>query len=998
MFLATGSGVSSLSCAGIRRLLAAALLAVLAAGPALALTVSSVTRPDMDSLILDFSRSGASPTMARTGPAEITLTFAPGTLDGEQPPEEVDFRSSRLIDAMAVAGDKVVVRLKTDAFGFVGWPQGDKELKLQVYRDPAGANWTPPAGASGPNTTWPPAEAAAKPASAVTLPVTPPNNKPGPLELPPLPPDLAANPAAGPAAASAKADGAREPFYAVPYSLRASALNVAADKAPILRPAGLDAAAPGDVRAAAATPGNAPVASSAGAGAGAGAGGGAGEYRVKLPPIPPAVADAGGARGTVSPPPAAPPAVGKAAAAPPGAAAGGAVDAPPPAPSATGAEAAIPPAKEEDHDANTLVAAQAEKLAGNFGAARTMMTDLKNKKDLAKDLREEVLHSLAGVLVDMYKDEPAAHYDEIQGALQEAINTNTNSYRVPEALLHLGMLNLRVGNLPEAKGYFNVLTKKYPTDANVPLINFYWGEYYFDRGDYKKAADEYQGLIEKFPESKYVREGAMGLAKTLVKLGRYKEAAQIADYIGKRWPRYYVEFPGILRIDGDIAYRNGDVKKARDDYLTFYNMTPKVKDADLVLARLGDIYAKLGNRPAAVDFYNMAVKDYPNEEGGLISKMRLAEQGVHDQPTISEMFSLFDKPQYGSPDDIYEGIIRDHPNSPLAPLAQIKLAMWQLYRQNYPESLKSAARFLERYPKNELAPKAEEVAVTAFEKMAGDLIAHKDYERLVAAYKDNPILAANRGMLSEQTRLGLALAYLRTGQTRPALAEALPFIGPRENDNGNMALAMAMSIYQDERNWREIVELARKVQGWKFGPSQRRNLELAVADALENLGDSDRARQIWRRLAGDQALPAGKRCYAMYFMAKEAMAQKELEKAELYAGEAAFLFRESGKDLDKLKASVNILVESTRGLGQFAKALRWAEDYSALCKEGDDDWASNRLRTAAIQRAMGDMDGWRKTLTAMRDSAPDSFYGRMAASDLATNGLQNRLNALTQAQ
>ena len=660
------------------------------------------------------------------------------------------------------------------------------------------------------------------------------------------------------------------------------------------------------------------------------------------------------------------------------------------------APAAIPPPQEEDHDANTLVAAQAEKLAGNDEAAKNMLTDLKNKRGLKPDLREEALHSLAGVYVDLYKDDPAAHYDEIQGALLEAMNANTNSYRVPEALLQLGMLNLRTGNLPEAKGYFNVLTRKYPTDANVPLINFYWGEYYFDHGDFKKAAEQYQELIEKYPESKYVREGAMGLAKTLVRLGKYKEAAQIADYINKRWPRYYVEFPAMLRIDGDIAYRNGDFKKARDDYLAFYNLTPKAKDADLVLARLGDIYAKLGNRPAAVDFYNMAVKDYPNQEGGLIAKMRLAEQGVHDQPSISEMFSLFDKPQYGSPGDIYEGIIRDHPNSPLAPLAQIKLAMWQLYRQNYPESLKSAARFLERYPQNELAPKAEEVAVTAFEKMAGDLIEHKDYDRLVAAYKDNPILAANRGMLSDKTRLGLALAYLRTDAPRLALAEALPFIGPRENDNGNMALALAMNVYRKEHAWRDVVELAEKVRGWKFGPTRRRELEYAAAEALENLGHGAQARELWRRLAGDQLLETDKRSYAMYYMAKEAMAHNDLEKAELYAGEAAFMFKETGQDPDKRKASLGILIGATSGLGQFNKALKWAGEYGAMCKEGDDDWSGNRLRIAAIQRAMGDVDGWRQTLTALRDAAPDSLYGRMAASDLATNGLQQRFNALTQ--
>ncbi|MHC1787968.1 MAG: tetratricopeptide repeat protein [Solidesulfovibrio sp.] len=958
----------------IRRLLLTALLVVLPAVTALALSVATVTRPDTDSLILQFSRRGAYPTITRSGPVEISLAFPPGSLAGEPPPGAVDFQSSRLLEGVRIEGDTVIVRLKSDGFGFVGWPEGEQGLKLQVYRDPAGANWSPGAAGAVPSTTWPPADAAPKPASSLTLPVTPPNNTPGPLELPPLPPTLAT--ASPPAAPAADKDGgpAKEPFYAVPYSMRATALNVGPEKSPVLRPAGFDAA---PVRQQAAGPG--------GPGAGTVPASGSGELRqpVKLPPIPPEIAS-GEKRSPVTPPGTGPQPVA----------------APPPSDPAAAATPAVaanapPPAKEEDHDANALVAAQAERLAGNLGAAQTMMTDLARKPGLKPEVREETLHSLAGVLVDAHKDDPIGHYDAIQRALNEAINVNPNSYRIPEALLQLGMLNLRVGNIPEAKGYFNVLTRKYPTDANVPMVNFAWGEYYFDRGDYKKASEEYQNLVEKFPESKFVREGAMGLAKTLVRLGRYKEAAQIADYIDKRWPRYYIDFPQILRITGDIAYKNGDFKKARDSYMLFYNMEPDVKDADLVLARLGDIYARLGNKAGAVDFYNLAIKDYPDSEGGLVAKMRLAEQGVHDQPTITEMFSLFDKPQYGSPEEIYSGIIRDHPQSPLAPLAQLKLAMWLLHQQNYPGSLKQAAAYLERYPKSELAPKAEEVAITAFEKMAADMLAHKDYDRLIQAYKDNRLISANRGMLSDTTRLGLALAYLRTGKTREALAEALPYVGPKETDNGNWALTMAMSVYQNERTWGDIVELARKVQGWRFSPSQRRGLEYLVAEALENLGDSERALKLWNKMAGDRQLEAEKRCYALYFVAKEAMAKKEWEKAQLYAGEAAFMFQETGRDADKRKAAVNILVESTRAQGEYAKALKHAAEYAALCKEGDDDWAGNRMRMAAIQRAMGDVDGWRATLTAMRDAAPDSLYGRMAASDLAASGLQNRLDALT---
>lgn len=967
-----------------RLLLLAALLAVLPDRTVLALSVSTVSRADTDSLIVQFGQAGVFPTIVRTGPREISLRFPPGSLRDEKQPENLDFNSSRLVEGARMSGDTVLVTLRTDGFGYVGWPDGEHSLKLQIYRDPSGANWTP----AEASTTSPPAGQPTA-GSSVTLPVTPPNNKPGPLELPPLPPAVTQPaPQAAPTQTAAK-----EPYYAIPSSLRAPASHVGPDKAATLRPGGLAPGAPSpQADALPVLPGGATAPASA-----------PGGLRVKLPPLPPEIAAGGASRGQVPPPPPAPvPPAPQAAAVPALAAEPGTPGAPEAASPGAGApgQAGQPgrDAEEENADSTLLVAAQAEKQAGNYEAAKNMLEGLRAKNNLTKETREETLHTLAALYTDMYKDDPGSHYDQIQGAYQEAINANPTSYRVPEALLQLGMLNLRVGNLPEAKGYFSVLTKKYPSDANVPLVNFYWGEYYYNSGDYKKAAEEYQNLIEKFPESKYVREGAMGLAKTLVKVGRYKEAAEIADYIDKRWPRYYVDYPPILRINGDIAYRNGDYKRARDYYMMFYNIQPKIKDADLVLARLGDIYAKLDNKPAAVDFYNMAVKDYPDAEGGLISKMRLAEQGVHDQPSINEMFTLFGKPAYGSPEDIYTSIIRDHPDSPLAPLAQIKLAMWYLYQQNFPDAIKAASRFLESYPKSELAPRATEVAVTAFEKMATDLLARKDYDRLVQIWRDSPLIQANRDKLSDHTRLGMALAFYRTGNGQDALAAAMPFIGPKENDDGNMALAMALSVYQNDRNWNEIINLARKVQGWKFGPSKRRNVEFAVAEALQNLGDTDRSRMLWQKLAGDQSLESGKRCYAMYYMARESLAKKELEKAELYAGEAAAMFKETGKSPELLKGSLNILVESAKGLGQYPTALKWAEQYASMCKEGDDDWTANRFRIASIQRAMGDEAGWRKTLTAIRDAAPQSLYGQMAASDLSTAGLENSLQDLSQTQ
>ena len=78
MFLAYGLGVSFFSRTAFRRLLFAAFLAVLPAATAQALSVATVTRADTDSLILQFSKRGTYPTIARTYKDQIALVEATG--------------------------------------------------------------------------------------------------------------------------------------------------------------------------------------------------------------------------------------------------------------------------------------------------------------------------------------------------------------------------------------------------------------------------------------------------------------------------------------------------------------------------------------------------------------------------------------------------------------------------------------------------------------------------------------------------------------------------------------------------------------------------------------------------------------------------------------------------------------------------------------------------------------------------------------------------------
>ncbi|HWR05076.1 MAG TPA: tetratricopeptide repeat protein, partial [Humidesulfovibrio sp.] len=316
---------------------------------------------------------------------------------------------------------------------------------------------------------------------------------------------------------------------------------------------------------------------------------------------------------------------------------------------------------------DALLQGQSDMMAGKWDAAAKSLEGLLREPNLKGDLREEALYALADTYMQAYKDSMQANYDKIQGAQHAAMNANQKSNRVPRALINLGLLNLKVNNLPEAKAYFNIVKKKYAQDQNASIIPFTLGEYYRNKGDLKTAAEHYQSLIQNYPDSRLAKDTAYILAQVLRKLGNNEKAFQIVDYLDKRWPLFYMENPNFLKLAAEVEEKVGKLQQAKDHYWTYYNLNPDNEFADITLVRIGDIYLRQGKLAPAKEVYQKALRDFPNREGSLVARMRLAEEGIYDDPTMSEMGPVFGKPVSTKPNETYEYIMAKHPESPLAP-------------------------------------------------------------------------------------------------------------------------------------------------------------------------------------------------------------------------------------------------------------------------------------------------------------------------------------------
>ncbi|RXF75279.1 tetratricopeptide repeat protein, partial [Desulfovibrio sp. DS-1] len=653
--------------------------------------------------------------------------------------------------------------------------------------------------------------------------------------------------------------------------------------------------------------------------------------------------------------------------------------------------------------AELLEQAKTFMVNADYPKALELLETLKGLRDTPKDMYEEVLYLIGDVLYAQNKDNILPVFDKIITATSEAMNYNLKSHRVPQALLRLGLLNTRIGNSQEAEGYFNLLRRQYPHDENAALAMYYAGEEAYKRGDYQKAADKFQSIVQDFPESKYVREGSVSLARTLYKMGYYQQAASILDFVDKRWGRFYLEYPQLLTVAADVSDHLGKLDDARANYWLYYNLNPEADDIDTVLARQGDILAKQKQPEAARVLYEEAVRRFPDKDGGLISLMRLAEEGIHDTPSIAEMVSVFQRPDNTRPVQAYTTIISGHPQSPLVPLARLKLTMWYLWNRQFPEALASAVEFAQAHPGSDMLPKVREIALQSFTQMVAESAADGNYGRILQLWEQYPLIQENEKDLSVDTHVAIALSYANTGQPQKALEMLDGFLkGPKDPKHGETVLALALKVHLETQNWQRIADVMQGVSGWSLSDPVQKQADYALALAQENLGHPDLAVPLWQRLYDRKDLPQEQRAYVGYFLSRDAERKRELEKAYLLTRETLSDFlavaqaSPEKEDTPRIKESLLSLMDITEAAGRLRESLDWTDQYAKYVPDSDPGYAAMRYRVARLQRKMGNVDAWKATLEDLARRDPQSLYGRMAASELRTTDVTKGLSGFTQ--
>lgn len=638
-----------------------------------------------------------------------------------------------------------------------------------------------------------------------------------------------------------------------------------------------------------------------------------------------------------------------------------------------------------------------------YAEALPILRELKDMP-LAPAQHEKILYHIMDATASLYAGKALEGFEPIVAAASEAMNANLRSSRVPDALFRLGMINLDVGNLAEAEGYFKAFKRRHPYDMNVPLAFKHLGLAQLAAGKNAQAVQSLQMIVQEYPETSILRDAAVGLARALYAEGSLDKMAIITDFIDKRWPRYYVQDPDYLLLLADSETRLNRLEEALQHYWLYYNLVPGKPDNDKIFARIGDLYLRTGRLAAAKELFEEIRIRYPKSDGAALALLRLAEQGIHDSPvTIDEMFRVFVLAGEPKPPVAYKELQRDYPKDPRSILSGLKLAMWQLWNKEYTDAMGAAADFIDLYPDHPDVEQARQIIMRAFAEELKNALAEENYGRILILWNGFPLVRERYGDLDANMRHALARGYIERGDDEKALEMLSEFLrSPKHPVYSDYTFTLFFNKYLQAGDWNALLDLGELVKDWPMQADMRSQLDYALALSAENLGLAAKALPLWQQLAARKDIPLYEQAYATYFLAKDAERRRDIKEAYKHNVATLDLFqrlqdeRSDRADPDRIKEAIGSLMDITEVGNHIPEALEWVERYNQFAPEDSPEYPGLRFREARLYRKLGDANKAKSLLEQVVAKAPDSAFGKAAAMELRTFEVSRDLRNLLQ--
>ncbi|TWI72429.1 tetratricopeptide repeat protein [Desulfobotulus alkaliphilus] len=267
--------------------------------------------------------------------------------------------------------------------------------------------------------------------------------------------------------------------------------------------------------------------------------------------------------------------------------------------------------------------------------------------------------------------------------LVSLVMKNPGSDYLPWAYAMLGVLYHRMGNDPMGMGYFELLREKDPEFSGMPEILLYLGRMYMRIQRLEEAEPLLRDLVASYGDTVFAMDARMELGRLLFERKRYFDTLKMLETLIRETPDRIFKDKDLLLLVGNSHFHTGSYAKAIESLTRAYNDFPDMAERSLVLTRIADSYSFLEEKDKAKKLYEIVRELFPGTDGFVISSIRLAEL-LEDREKKNELFEM---------------VIRDYPDHPLARLALMRLAESRYESGEYSESVNLVRRLLVADPR-----------------------------------------------------------------------------------------------------------------------------------------------------------------------------------------------------------------------------------------------------------------------------------------------------------
>lgn len=647
--------------------------------------------------------------------------------------------------------------------------------------------------------------------------------------------------------------------------------------------------------------------------------------------------------------------------------------------------------------------------AYNLGVYQTVYEEAEKLKtlNLPKNLLEEIYYNRAKAFFVMNNTNLKNAGEEFISIALEALNINDESSRKPELLANLVATYLELDRPTEARAYTDILYKTYPYSIDTPNAILLLSDYLLQHHEYTIATQYLQILIDKYPDNTYAKNAAMLQIKTLHKLGNFDRTLAMINFIDRRWPKVYLEFPDYLVIKANILEEQGQIKEAIATYWQIFNLNPQDEQAGDILFKIGNLYYDIRQNDSAKKVLEQLSQEFPKHKDVPKALLYMGENGRYDdRKNIDDIIAIFNEPNPEYPATYYNRILNEYPDSEEALTATLRLATLKYIEKDYLDAAKLAQSIFNNNIDKFESSSASELLYRSFDPLFQLSLSEQNYERTLLLWESFPAVHKYYEPITSQMRLAMAKAYINRDNTAEAEGLLSYFLertpaNEMEYQEGIYAYDIFLAHAINKQDWSRVLETNKKVDSWTLPIEKENNKKYTTAIAAENLGLEARALPLWQELAANESIPLYQRAYAQYFLARDAERKQNIRGAYQANLDALAMFEDLRNvqspyaSTERERESIAALMDITEIAGRFMESLEWLNRYRNYIAENSTDYAGLQLREARLHRKMGDTTRWKSILEDVKRREPESIYGKMASSELNTYEMARDLTRFT---